>query len=123
MRRASAYRVFLTRNSEYHVRGHVCIGVRDRRSGHWCSDHPAVARRFSHSVVDHQGRVAAPHVPSLGDELEFEFDGQALRTSPVIEIEEREALMRGPVRIPRTGLPQTAKAEEVVFNLTRRAAR
>ena len=33
MRRPSSYRVFLTRRSEYHVRGHVCFGVKDRRTG------------------------------------------------------------------------------------------
>lgn len=92
MRRSSAYRVFLTRNSEYHVRGHVCIGVRDRRSGQWLKDHPALARAFSHSVVDPEGRISSPHQPGLGDPLEFDINGTPLRTSPVLDIEEREAL-------------------------------
>jgi hypothetical protein len=31
------HRIFVTRNSEYHVRRNVCVGVRDRRSGEWLS--------------------------------------------------------------------------------------
>lgn len=108
MRRSSAYRVFLTRNSEYHVRGHVCIGVRDRRSGQWLKDHPALARPFSDSVVDAQsGRISSPRLPSLGDPLEFDVNGTPLRTSPVLDIEERESFdapggrKQGPTPISR----------------------
>ncbi len=102
MRRSSAYRVFLTRNSEYHVRGHVCIGVRDRRSGSWLKDHPALARPFSHSVVSADGRISLPHLPGLGDPLEFDINGTPLRTSPVLDIEERESLAPSerPQRVP-----------------------
>ena len=117
MRRASAYRVFLTRNTEYHVRGHVCIGVRDRHSGQWCADHPAVARPIAQAVMDQRGRLSAIHVPNLGEALEFELEGQALRTSPVIEIEEREALVRGPVRIPRYGVPTEPHQPDVRRNV------
>ena len=45
MRRLSAYRVFLTRKSEYHVRGHMCFGVRDRRTGQWQNEHWALRER------------------------------------------------------------------------------
>ena len=92
MRRNSAYRVFLTRNTEYHVRGHVCIGVRDRRSGAWFKDHPALTRPCANCVVQPDGRLSSPHLPSLGDPLEFDVNGRPLRTSPVLDIEEREAV-------------------------------
>lgn len=107
MRRTSAYRVFLTRNSEYHVRGHVCIGVRDRRSGDWLKDHPALSRPLAHTVVDSSGRLSSPHLPSLGDPLEFDVAGTPLRTSPVLDIEEREALQAPssrPLRVPMSPL-------------------
>ena len=35
------HRIFVTRNSEYHVRRNVCVGVRDRRSGEWLAGHMA----------------------------------------------------------------------------------
>ncbi len=100
MRRASAYRVFLTRNSEYHVRGHVCIGVRDRRTGQWVREHPALRRPLSQSVADATGHLQTLCVPSLGDPLEFDVPGQQLRTSPVLDIEEREALNIGTGNAP-----------------------
>lgn len=39
------HRVFLTRNTEYHLRGDECVGVRDRGSGLWLCDHPALRMR------------------------------------------------------------------------------
>ena len=96
MRRLSAYRVFLTRNSEYHVRGHVCIGVRDRRSGHWLAQHPALTRPLAQSVVDVDGRLRSIGLPARGEFLEFDVEGCPLRTSPVLDIEERESLVMEP---------------------------
>ncbi len=34
--------VYLTRNTEYHCRDRECVGVRDRASGRWSRDHPAL---------------------------------------------------------------------------------
>lgn len=36
------FQIAATRNTEYHLRDRVCIAVRDRRTGRWHSDHPAV---------------------------------------------------------------------------------
>ncbi len=119
MRRASAYRVFLTRNTEYHVRGHVCIGVRDRRTGQWQAEHPALARPLAESVVDSGGRLQSLRVPSLGDPLEFVVAGASLRTSPILDIEEREALNVGPRSAPSPlarhpeRAPRTTRAERI----------
>ena len=102
MRSASAYRIFLTRNSEYHVESHVCVGVRDRRTGHWVQDHPAL-RRALLSAVAANGGLQALYQPCLGERLEFDVDGAALRTSAVLDIEERDAraTMPRPVRRER----------------------
>ncbi|HEX7479640.1 MAG TPA: hypothetical protein VF331_17680 [Polyangiales bacterium] len=100
MRRASAYRVFLTRNSEYHVRGHVCIGVRDRRTGQWQAQHPALSRPLSQVVTDSSGHLQSICAPALGDPLEFDVPGKSLRTSPILDIEEREALHAGEQALP-----------------------
>jgi hypothetical protein len=82
MRRLSAYRVFLTRKSEYHVRGHACFGVRDRRTGGWHGTHWALGCKLA-------GWVGMPEIDErlcfvVGEELHY--------TSPVISIEEREQL-------------------------------
>ncbi len=33
--------LYVTQNTEYHLRGAECVGVRDLWSGHWREDHPA----------------------------------------------------------------------------------
>jgi hypothetical protein len=81
------YQVFLTRNSEYHLQSHVCIGVRDRRTGAWIKQHPALQRPLS-STVRTAGSLAVLQRPQLGESLEFDLDGAPLRTSPVLNIEQ-----------------------------------
>jgi hypothetical protein len=90
MRDATAYRIFLTRNSEYHVEKFVCVGVRDRRTGTWVENHPALKRALL-STVAANGNLQAISTPCLGERLEFDCDGASLRTSVVLDIEERDA--------------------------------
>ena len=84
----STYQVFLTRNSEYHLQSHVCVGVRDRRTGRWLTEHPALQRPLA-TTVRTAGQLAPLQKPQLGESLEFDLDGAPLRTSPVLNIEER----------------------------------
>lgn len=100
MSSANAYRVFLTRNSEYHVQCHVCVGVRDRRTGHWLQDHPALRRPLL-SAVAADGGWQSLYAPCLGERLEFDVDGIALRTSTVLDIEDREARSAMPRPVAR----------------------
>jgi len=44
------YRVYVTRNHEYHLHDDFCVAVRDRRSGEWQKDHDAVFQRATHMV-------------------------------------------------------------------------
>ena len=90
MRRSSAYRVYLTRNSEYHIRDYVCVGVRDRRSGCWREDHPTLRRPLAGTFADTTGRMRSLSPPSIGESLQFEVNGTPLFTSAVLSIEERE---------------------------------
>lgn len=83
------YQVFLTRNSEYHLQRHVCVGVRDRRTGSWVEGHPALQRALT-STVRTAGELAVLQRPQLGESLEFDLDGAPLRTSPVLNIEQRK---------------------------------
>lgn len=95
MRRPSAYRVFLTRKSEYHVRGHVCFGVRDRRTGRWHAAHWALGLRLASSIPDSRGRMCSLGLPAVGEGLCFLVDGQLHYTSEVIAVEERERVELG----------------------------
>jgi hypothetical protein len=82
------YQVFLTRNSEYHVQSHVCVGVRDRRTGRWFDEHPALARPLA-TTIRTAGQLSPLQTPQLGEPLEFDLDGEPLRTSPILNIEDR----------------------------------
>jgi hypothetical protein len=108
MHSALNYQVFLTRNSEYHVKSHVCVGVRDRRTGQWFSEHPALSRALS-SVVRTADSLAPLRTPHLGESLEFDLDGEPLRTSPVLNIERARGL----------DLSSAARTGSRVFSKTR----
>ena len=92
MRRLSSYRVFLTRQSEYHVRGHVCFGVRDRRSGQWLGGHWALERRLATAFPDGNGKMCCISGPGIGEPLCFCVDDRLHETSPVLAVEERAHL-------------------------------
>jgi hypothetical protein len=91
------YQVFLTRNSEYHVQSHVCVGVRDRRTGRWFEDHPALLKPLS-TTVSTRGQLSLLRAPQLGEALEFDLGGGStpLRTSPILNIEQRAQAARAP---------------------------
>jgi hypothetical protein len=82
------HQVFVTHNSEYHVREQVCVGVRDRRTGEWLSTHFAVRRPIVGSIrVSQSGAInAAPTLPRLGESLYFEELGHDLVTGSVIAV-------------------------------------
>ncbi|MEZ4288893.1 MAG: hypothetical protein R3A47_12335 [Polyangiales bacterium] len=92
------HRVFVTRNSEYHVRRNVCVGVRDRQSGQWLGSHMALKSTVSGGLRFHEsGAISASEgLPRVGESLFFVASGRDLITSPVIAIQrpEREMLTR-----------------------------
>lgn len=96
MRRPSAYRLFITRNSEYHVRGSVCCAVRDRRTGAWMQSHAAVGRPLADAFADASGRVRSASIPMIGEPLVFVLSSGPVRTSAVLSVEEREGFMLAP---------------------------
>ena len=84
------HRMFETLHTEYHLRLDECVGVRDKKSGEWYRDHPAL-------------RLRAIQVPSMGSDSDFigrrlqfwgEFDD--VTTSPVVGVTRpiRDALWR-----------------------------
>lgn len=102
------YQVFLTRNSEYHVQSHVCVGVRDRRTGRWFDEHPALSRPLA-TTVQTAGQLAPLQTPQLGEPLEFDLGGEPLRTSPILNIEERR---KNGVRVALAAATIRASAED-----------
>ena len=82
------HQVYLTRNTEYHVRRDRCVAVRDRQSGQWMRSHIAIdgivqgGLRFSL-----KGAISAGRKPLVGHSLYFDKEGQDVITSPVLEIE------------------------------------
>ena len=85
----SVYRVYFTRNSEYHLQNNVCVAVRDRRTGLWFDEHPALSRPLAAAQLL-ANEFTSLYTPNLGESLDFEQDGELLRTSPVLNIEERD---------------------------------
>ncbi len=82
------HHVFVTENTEYHVRRNRCIGVRDRRSGEWLPEHHALQRRVAASItLLANGSLTADHsLPIPGQRIIFDGDSSVL-TGPVIAIE------------------------------------
>ncbi len=82
--------MFVTRNTEYHLRFDECVGVRDLQSGQWHRHHAAL-------------RLRAIQIPPMGHDHEWvgrrlQFWGRNtdVVTSPVIDVgrPEREAVPR-----------------------------
>lgn len=83
------HRVFVTRNTEYHVKRDVCIAVKDRRSGEWLRGHLALKQRvFGGLRFSRAGAVSANvGAPTIGESIFFHAEGRDLVTSPVLSIE------------------------------------
>lgn len=83
------HHVFVTRNTEYHLRRQHCVGVRDRETGTWLSDHFAVDRALTGSIkfFESGAMTANPSLPSVGESLYFEEEGRDLVTSAVVSVE------------------------------------
>ena len=75
------YRVFVTNNTEYHIRDEVCLGVRRRGEHEWNREHPAVGQDFIGAIG---ARVThSDEIPEPGARLLF---GNSVLTSPVAEV-------------------------------------
>jgi hypothetical protein len=86
------HRVFVTRNTEYHVRRDQCVAVRDRRSGDWVQGHLALESRVSGGLRFHESGGITPNegLPAVGEALFFCSDGRDLVTSPIVAIKRPE---------------------------------
>jgi hypothetical protein len=71
--------VYLTRNTEYHCRGRECVGVRDRRSGYWSREHPALRGAVVGGLEADRRRFAIE--PAVGLRLVFACEGGTVMTT------------------------------------------
>ena len=83
------HRMYVTRNTEYHLRGEICVAVRDRRTGRWLPSHLAIHRRLAGGVHIYANGAAVPSCddPRVGDALYFDGDERELVTSLLSSIE------------------------------------
>ncbi|MDD9946804.1 MAG: hypothetical protein OXU20_37505 [Myxococcales bacterium] len=83
------HRVFVTRNTEYHMRHQQCVGVRDRESGEWLRGHFALERTVCGSLrfFESGAMTASPGLPRVGESMYFEDHGRDLVTSAIVSVE------------------------------------
>lgn len=79
------HRVYVTRNTEYHMKDDTCIAVRDRRHGSWLVSHRALSGKLSGCVRFNPSGDAYPCLsrPEVGDALFLSVRGQDVITSAV----------------------------------------
>lgn len=83
------HKVFVTRNTEYHVRRALCVAVRDRRSGEWLRNHLALRNKVHGGIRFQRNGGITPNMgtPKVGESLFFHAAGRDLVTSPVLSVE------------------------------------
>lgn len=88
------HKVYITRNTEYHLRNEVCVAVRDRTSRSFRPAHIALNLRLEGGVKIFSNGALIPHVtrPEVGDaifftRLETDGDEKQIVTSRVEKID------------------------------------
>lgn len=74
----------ITRNTEYHIHQRECVAVRDRRSGQWLHNHPAL-RTLLLGGMDRKRALFDSVLP--GSRLVFSNGRKDILTSPLLEVE------------------------------------
>lgn len=90
------HKVFVTSNTEYHMRSACVVAVRDLKSGQWKSDHKSIGSELVASLCNAENggfKVKVGTDTDLGVRLCFDVD---LITSPVLAVQRppREIVMR-----------------------------
>ncbi len=88
------HKVYVTRNTEYHVRSGVCVAVRDRHSGGFHTAHIALSLKMEGAVHIYSNGGVIPHAsePEPGDSIYFSYkrpDGEdrQIVTSRLLSVE------------------------------------
>ncbi len=80
------HRKFVTKNTEYHLRGRVCVGVRVRSTGTWLTEHNALGTKLLGSLARTPQGFALVETGQIGSSLWFNGAGVDVVTSPVEEV-------------------------------------
>lgn len=82
------HQMFVTRNTEYHLRAGVCVAVRDRQTEVWLDEHLALGRALGGGVrvLDNGEAIPAVDEPRIGDALYFRGGNRELVTSVLCQI-------------------------------------
>jgi len=93
------HKVFVTQNTESHVRRDRCVAVRDRQSGRFVPRHLALFRKIAGAIgfMEDGSFRAERQLPEPGESLVFEGTGAI--TSAVIAVERppRTVAVRYPI--------------------------
>jgi hypothetical protein len=83
------HQMYVTRNTEYHLRDGVCIAVRDRQSGRWQLTHHALNRNISGAVRFNANGDPYPTLkaPEVGEAMFFAIGGPDVVTSCLTAVE------------------------------------
>ena len=83
------HRIFITRNTEYHMRQRTCVRIRDRQSGRWVENNRALnlIMTGSYPFGSSDSDINLSDVPEIGECVFFNDNGIDLITSPVLAIE------------------------------------
>jgi hypothetical protein len=79
------HQVYVTQNTEYHVRGGQVVAVRRRSGGGWLATHAALSMRVM-GVVRRNSWLPREGVPGPGDRLYLAHNRNDVVTSPVLEV-------------------------------------
>jgi len=80
------HRLYVTQNTEYHLRGRCCVAVRDLWSGRWLIDHAAVGRDLFGAVMPSSRGLQPLEAPTAGALLWFENGDDDILTSRLTAI-------------------------------------
>lgn len=79
------HKVYVTRNTEYHMRRDVCVAVKSRKPGIRGAGHDALNMRLEGHIM--LGRMLPmPGPPKLGFRMYFASGKHDVFTSPVVDI-------------------------------------
>lgn len=78
------HRLYLTRNTEYHLRGEEVVGVRDRKSGQWLNKHKALRARLM-GCWDRVNKIFPS--PMRGGRLHLVSSSTEILTSPLMSVQ------------------------------------
>lgn len=83
------HHVYVTRNTEYHLRDGVCVAVRDRRTGRFVPAHVAVSLKMEGGVRLFANGGVIPRIerPAVGDAIWFATSADASRQLVTSRIE------------------------------------